>query len=51
MDILPDKSIKGIWIIAMIVMVMVLIIFMNQYVGPNRAPLFGFAKKATTSEA
>ena len=49
--ILPEQSIKGIWILSILVLVMVAIIFLNKYMGPNKEPLFGFLKKTTATPA
>jgi hypothetical protein len=50
MNILPAKDNKGIWTIAVLIFVMVLVIFLNTYAGPNRQKLFGFiSKKVATA--
>lgn len=47
MDIIPAKDNKGIWTIVIITLVLVGLIFLNMYTGPNRQPLFGFLKRKT----
>jgi hypothetical protein len=48
MNILPQKDNKGIWTLAIITMVLVLIMFLNTYTGPNKQAMFGFLKKTPT---
>lgn len=47
MNVLPGKTIKGIWILALITLVLVLVMFLNTYAGPARMPIFGFLKKGS----
>jgi len=50
MKILPEKSIKGLYWIILVLAIMVFIMFANTYYGPNKQPLFGFTKKTTPAE-
>lgn len=47
MNLIPSKDSKGIWTITVIILILVGIMFLNIYTGPNRQPLFGFLKKKT----
>lgn len=37
--VLPSKDIKGIWIMVLIIMLIVVITFLNNYTGPDRKAL------------